>query len=405
MNLFPSKGTLDAKVKRRYKRKQSTRKFEIKEEVIIKEEPRDGGELIHCSPPSSPVGATQRTLKPESESDSEVCSEYDLDYTKKEIKSEDEECTKKSCCSSSPNDGSNQRKGDDRNSGNRLHPEQNANQLERRRRITNVCDYAASWKISLIRHIRRHTGEKPFVCEICEKAFTQKHHLKRHKKVHATEFPFHCPKCRRGFKQEVEKIEHENQCQHRQFECIECKYITDNSSHFKQHMPIHSDVRPFQCRICSKTFIRKNHLRQHSRTHTKQLPFACSKCGQRFADESCKKTHEDRCNCLRFECYLCPFKCFQKSHLKYHMQSKHTGEKQFQCKVCYKKFFVKVYLKKHLAIHVKPSPIRCIKCCRRFVNEGDKNAHEEHCNRRHYECYICKASVRDSLQLKSHMRN
>ncbi|XP_031633837.1 zinc finger protein 568-like, partial [Contarinia nasturtii] len=362
MKPFPSKGTLDGRVKRRYKRKQSTRKVEIKKEVIIKEEPRDGAELIHYSPLPSPIAAAQRTIKSESESDSEVCSKYDLDYAKKEIRSEDEECTKKSCCSSSSGDDLNQCKGDDRNDGNRLHPERNALNGEGQRKRNSkgkkrrgakkentskaaknsagkkekkhkchICDYAASRKINLINHIRIHTDEKPFACEICAKAFTQKGYLNRHKKVHANEYPFHCRKCRRGFNQDVEKIDHENQCQHRQYQCIVCKYTTDRLSDFKKHMLIHSTEKPFQCRVCSKTFIQKNHLRQHLRTHTKQLPFACTKCGQRFADESIKKSHEDRCDRRRYECYLCPYKCFPKGHLKYHMQTKHTGEKQFQC--------------------------------------------------------------------------
>ncbi|XP_031639051.1 zinc finger protein 132-like [Contarinia nasturtii] len=224
-------------------------------------------------------------------------------------------------------------------------------------------------------------------------------------KVHATEFPFHCQKCRRGFKQESEKIEHEKQCQHRQYQCIVCKYTTDQLSSLKKHMLIHSSEKPFQCRVCSKAFKRKYHFCQHLRIHTKQLPFACSKCGHRFAVEIDKQSHEDRCKCRRYECHICPYKCFKKSHLKYHMQLKHTGEKQFQCKMCDKKFALKSYLKKHLTIHAKPRPMRCTKCCCRFANGDDKNAHEKHCNRRHYECYICKILMQRPMNLKSHMRN
>ncbi|KAM3868909.1 early growth response protein 1-A-like [Diretmus argenteus] len=70
------------------------------------------------------------------------------------------------------------------------------------------CDRRFSRSDELTRHVRVHTGQKPFQCRICMRSFSRSDHLTTHIRTHTGEKPFACADCGRKFARSDERKRH-----------------------------------------------------------------------------------------------------------------------------------------------------------------------------------------------------
>uniref|UniRef100_A0A671P4F9 Si:dkey-56e3.3 n=1 Tax=Sinocyclocheilus anshuiensis TaxID=1608454 RepID=A0A671P4F9_9TELE len=68
-----------------------------------------------------------------------------------------------------------------------------------------TCDRRFSRSDELNRHIRIHTGHKPFQCRICLRSFSRSDHLTTHTRTHTGEKPFSCDVCGKRFARSDER--------------------------------------------------------------------------------------------------------------------------------------------------------------------------------------------------------
>ncbi|XP_052003485.1 uncharacterized protein LOC127658311 [Xyrauchen texanus] len=310
------------------------------------------------------------------------------------------------------------------------------------------CKRNFSSRAVLIRHIRLHTGEKPFPCLRCGMHFHRQEALKLHQekctgvqnkpykcshcpqsfrfpsnldfheRAHLAKTLFPCPKCGKFYTKRKIK-EHESICNNEELRtaCSKCgKYFSKTkyrTAHEKQCQGKISnetgtngkDRFKQQCPQCFKCFRSKSFLLRHLSVHSKEKSYACMHCGQKYDGQKQYLQHEAFCNGMSKERGLESLSGTEKT------KSMHTaGKKQkeikivsgencgeFKCKFCTKSFSRPRYLRRHILTHTDVKPYRCKTCESCFSRYDHLKLHQTRCRgKRRLEVRVVKMSL-DSL--------
>ena len=242
-----------------------------------------------------------------------------------------------------------------------------------------ICNKVSSAKADLLKHIRIHTGERPYKCKFCDAAFVQVTALRGHETIHTGQKNFICDVCGKKFA------------------------IKDR---LRLHMRIHTGEKPHQCKQCDLTFARKSQVSQHMRSHeTSKDKFTCDECGLTFASYHTLKAHTNsHLGIKEFQCCACGKKFLRIEGMHKHIRTVHRGSRPYTCNICGKAF--KGHLQQHMRLHRGVRPYTCHLCDAAFTQNSQLTVHLRiHTGERPYKCQVCASSFAHSSACKIHMRS